>query len=161
MKFIKSYWFGVLIGLWMFLFITMVVLVLVAPHHDAKNRGFAFCTQDLVDGLAQCNNSSLCGLKAILKNTWCDVAIIAKGCGDWIKGEQPYPWSNYIFEPELKQNSYVDDAEVKEYLEQYPDTIAEMERLKQIRKDMEHAQNSEISDEKFSFQEQPAGMGLE
>ncbi|MBR4105916.1 MAG: hypothetical protein IKK52_01275 [Alphaproteobacteria bacterium] len=149
MNFIKHHWFGALLGLWMVLFIGLVGIVLAAPHYDAQNRGFAFCTQNLADNLADCERESLCSMQAVLDNTWCDIKIIAKSFTDWIDGKNPYPWSGYIFEPEQPRPSYFDDEEIKAYLKEYPDTLDEMERLKNLRKDMENAQDKDSSIEKF------------
>lgn len=149
MNFIKSHWFGMLIGLWMFLFIALVGIVIFAPHHDAKNRGFAFCTHNLADDLISCDKATLCTMNAILNNTWCDIKIICQSFNDWIDNKHPYPWSGYLFEPEQLHSSYFDEEEVKEYMQEYPDTLEEMVELKKLRKDMEDAQNKDITKERF------------
>ena len=141
MSFLKNYWFGTVVALVMFIFMLMFVLILIAPKQDAQNRGFVFCTQNLIDDLADCNRSIWCSSRAIAKNTWCDFKIIANGISLWTKGEQSTPWSNYIFEPEIPQNAFIDEEARKEYLEKYPDVRQEMETLHKLRKELENEQN--------------------
>ena len=60
---------------------------------------------------------------------------------DWTKGTQPTPWSNYIFEPDVS-SPFIDEKARSEYLKNYPDTKAEMERLHILRKDLENDQDT-------------------
>ena len=160
MNFIKSHWFGILICLWLVLFVAMMVVVLIAPHNDAKNRGFAFCTHNLINTLENCNRKIICSTKAITDNTVCDIKIITNSFYKWLKGDNRFPWSDYIFSPE-KSFSYIDEEERKEYLNEFPDTLEEMEKLKQLRKDMEDAQNEYISKEEIILPAEVTGMGFE
>ena len=160
MNFIKSHWFGLIIWLWLVLFAILTAIVLVSPHHDAKNRGFAYCTQNLVDDLNDCNQKISCSVKVILNNTICDIKIIYAGITAWIDGKQNTPWDNYIFTPELP-SSYIDEEERQEYLKEYPDTLAEMARLKILGKDLENVQDENINIEDFIDTPKASGVGLE
>ena len=141
MSFIKHHWFGLLTALPVVFFSLFLVLILFAPKQDAKGRGFVQCTQIMAEELLLCNKSPICTIRAILSNTACDITVIADGVVDWAKGNQPTPWSNYIFEPDVPA-SFVDEEAHSEYLKNYPDTKAEMERLHILRKDLENEQNT-------------------
>lgn len=141
MSFIKNYWFGLCLGLMMFVFMTMFILILIAPKQDVQNRGFVFCTQNLIDDLSDCERNLWCSSKAIVKNTWCDLKIIGKGFSLWLNKEQPAPWSNYIFEPETPQDAFIDEDARAEFLEQYPNVKQDMENLHLLRKELENEQN--------------------
>lgn len=145
MKFLKTHWFGILLSCWFLLLSLFVVIVILSPHHDAENRGFAYCTHGLIEKIGNCENAGLCVAGAILHNTWCDIGIIKQSFVDWLDDKHRYPWSGYIFKPELPvaQSAYFDENEIKEYMQEYPDTAQEMEKLKQLRKDMENARNEE------------------
>lgn len=154
MSFIRKHWFGFLIGCWFLLLSFFVAIILYAPHHDAKNRGFAYCTQELIEKIGNCENAGLCVAGAILHNTWCDIGIIKQSFVDWLDNKHPYPWSGYVFKPELPlaQSAYFDENEIREYMQKYPDTLQYMENLKQLRKDLENAQNKESSIENNSIE---------
>lgn len=149
MSFIKNYWFGIILGLMMFVFMLILILILIAPKQDAKNRGFVFCTQNLMDNLADCDRALWCSSKAVLRNTLCDFKIISTGLSLWAKGKQPRPWSNYIFEPEPVQNPFVDEEARAEYLKQYPNVKLEMENLHKLRKELENEQSLQTDTEKL------------
>ena len=150
MKFIKNYWFGGLIGFLLLCFVLLFILILIAPKQDAKNRGFVACTQEMIDNLLICDKKFSCSVKVILDNTICDVKVVGEGLINWVKHEQPYPWSNYIFEPETATNQYVDEEETTEYLAEFPETLKEMQILKKLNKELENEQNvPEISEGNF------------
>lgn len=149
MSSLKNYWFGTFITLVICVFVLMFFLILIAPKQDAKNRGFVFCTQNMIDNLADCNRTIWCSTKAIAKNTLCDLKTIGNGVSWWIKGKQPTPWSNYIFEPELMQNDFVDEEARQEYLDKYPDVRQEMETLHRLRKELENEQNLQTDPEEL------------
>lgn len=82
-----------------------IVLVL-SPKNDLKNRGFVACTKELVMNLGECKSGQFaCVLGSFYDDTECNSAVIFKGFANWLKGKQPAPWSNYIFEPMLIDNS--------------------------------------------------------
>ena len=125
---IKTHWFGLLIGLWLLAFIVMLVLIVVSPKHDLKNRGFTYCTQNLISDLQDCDRAIICSTKAVTLSTWCDIKIIAQGLKLWYKGEQATPWSNYIFEPETTRLfDDTNDEDLADYLKENPDTAAHIQ----------------------------------
>lgn len=140
MIWIKKYWFHVVAGLSAGIFGLLFVLILAAPKQDAQNRGFVACSQQLLQRLGQCDHRLWCSSKAVAANSRCDIAVIWHGICSWIDGKQPYPWSNYLYEPEL--SGWVDEEARQEYLKQYPDTKQEMEKLHQLRKELEDEQNA-------------------
>ncbi len=140
MKLIKNYWFGGLIGIFLTCFVLLFAVILIAPKQDAKGRGFVACTQKMIDNLFECDKAFWCSIGAISENTLCDIKIIGKGLVDWSNKKQPYPWSNYIFEPEINVNPYIDEKEHKEYLAEFPQTVQEMIKLKELNKELENEQ---------------------
>ena len=139
MSLIKRYWFGVVMGCLTSIFVVVLVLVIIAPKQDSKQRGFVKCTQNMVSQLIDCDKAVLCSMKAIVSNTLCDIKVINTGISKWLKGEQERPWSNYIFEPELPLASYFDKEEIDEYMKEYPDTKEQIKKLDKLRKDLENA----------------------
>ena len=140
MNFIRRYWFGLVTGLLVFLCFVLFILVLISPRQDAQKRGFIPCTENMAEEIMACeNNKVLCLLKAVLANSWCDIKVIGQGMSDWAKGNQPYPWSNYIFVPKIVQNE-----DVAEYLKNNPNIKAEMEQLKKLNEELENEENQEV-----------------
>ena len=147
MNFIKHYWFGSFIGLLLFCFVCVVVLILLAPKQDIQRRGFIPCTEKMIERLFDCDKKIWCSAKVIVRNSGCVFRVIGDGFSDWLKGKQPMPWSNYIFEPELFPEGFVDEEARQEYLSKYPDTKKEMERLHRLRKDIENENNKQLEAE--------------
>ncbi len=161
MAFIKHHWFGLCIGLFLIVFMLMLVLILLAPKQDAKSRGFIPCTEVMVDTLLTCDREVWCASRAVLQNSWCDIKVIGRGIKLWGQGKQPYPWSNYIFTPELPLTSFVDEEARQQYLKEYPNTKQEMERLHILRKELENEETNVQDNSELWQEEQPTGMGLE
>lgn len=149
MNLIKNYWFGICIGLVFAFFAFLITMIILSPKQDVQNRGFVYCTQNLIEELSFCDKKIGCSVKAIAENTWCDIKVVTTGFMDWKNDKQPLPWSNYIFEPELPIDRYVDEEEYKIYMEQNPNTKNEMNELEIFRKELENEQNNQIFDEKF------------
>lgn len=143
MSLIKHYWFSILMGLLIAVFMVMLILILIAPKQDARSRGFIPCTQSMVDQLIECERKLWCSGGAIVQNAWCDLKVIGAGFKDWTVGKQPRPWSNYIFKAELPLNSMVDEEARQDYLKQYPNVQQEMENLHKLRKELENEQNQQ------------------
>ena len=143
MYFIKRYWFGGLLITIIGCFLILFLLLVISPKQDDKNRGFIKCTQQMVDSLYDCERQVWCSIKAISNNTFCDFMVIREGFKLWLNDKQPTPWSNYIFVPELNDNSFFDEEIQKKYLEKNPDTQAEMMRLNKLRKDLEDEENNQ------------------
>ena len=148
MNFIKRYWFYGILFFIVCCFLLLFVLLIISPKQDAKNRGFISCTQDMVNDLVACDRAFWCSVKAIGGNTYCDIKIIVSGFDMWFDGKQKYPWSNYIFEPEINNESFFDEEARIEYLKNNPNVRAEMLRLDKLRKDLENEENNQtISEE--------------
>lgn len=141
MKIKKNDWFLYLLLIFFCLFFVFVLIILISPHHDVKNRGLSFCTQNLINDLEDCSHKFACSANALWQNTKCDISIIIQGFENWIQDKQPNPWCNYIFEPELPLDSYFDKEEIEEYMKEYPDTKEQIKKLNKLRKDLENAQN--------------------
>lgn len=165
MKFIKLHWFELLIGVWLMGFALLLTLILLAPKHDLKNRGFTYCTQVLISDLQECDRAFFCSSKAVAQSTWCDIKIVAQGLKLWHDGKQPYPWSNYIFTPETVNSVLFDDIEDEEiaaYLKANPDSTDKIQEFIKLRKDLDNVEKEKSRQHtKISPQNSTSGMGLE
>ncbi|MBQ8677091.1 MAG: hypothetical protein IJ529_01320 [Alphaproteobacteria bacterium] len=144
MNFIKQHWFGGLVGVVTVFFVLLIILVAISPKYDAQNRGFVYCTGELIEQINDCERTLFCSTKAIVKSTVCDISIVAQGFSRWLAGRQPYPWSNYLFTPEPPVLS-LDNPDVQsweEYSANHPDDVVELEKLKQLRKDLDYVETS-------------------
>lgn len=149
MQFIKSHWFGLLTAILIFCFLVLFILVLLSPRQDARKRGFIPCTEAMAAQMMDCSNekSHTCMLKSILGNSWCQIKVIGYGFKQWLKKEQPLPWSNYIFIPEQTElDENFDETARQEYFENNPDAVAEMLELKQLNEELENEQDRQQYD---------------
>ncbi len=98
---IREYWFGGLLGLFMLLFILLVVIVACAPHNDEKGRGFSGCTYDMVYELnIYGGQKKVWGVVGAIFNSYvCYVKVMRDGFHNFVDGKQATPWENYFFEP--------------------------------------------------------------
>ncbi len=104
-KFFKWLYVSFLAILVIYVIYFMIVLVL-SPKNDFKNRGFVACTKELVMNLGECESGQIgCVLGSFYDDTKCNSKVIFKGFANWLKGKQSAPWSNYIFEPEFQNMS--------------------------------------------------------
>lgn len=78
--------------------------------------------------LYDCRGRSFCMLGAILENSRCDAAVVLTGLGDWVKGKQPSPWSNYFFTPDLEPEEEL-APEVQEFYQDNPNLRRDMKQL--------------------------------
>lgn len=101
-KFLAKHWFGVLVSLIVVVFFCFVLVVGLAPHNDAKFRGFTPCTLAMAEELNDISSSPKMGqvMIAINKGYWCYALVMFEGAKNWLNGRQDTPWANYIFEPE-------------------------------------------------------------
>ena len=149
MNFIKRYWFVGLLGLIVCCFLLLFILLILSPKRDDKERGFVKCTYEMIDDLVACDRDIWCSVKSIANNTWCNVKVVAKGVELWLDDKQEYPWSNYIFVPEIKDEVFFDEEARAEYLKDNPNVKEEMRRLDKLRKDMENEENKQAVDEEM------------
>ena len=139
MRFIRQHWFGIITGTVIFCFLVMFILVLISPRQDVRKRGFIPCTEAMAEQMLSCSENKLgCMFKAVLKNSWCDLNVIGRGFVLWAKGDQDWPWSNYIFIPELPQDEFFDKEAQAEYFKNNPGTVAEMQQLKELNEQLEN-----------------------
>ena len=143
MSFIRRYWFALCMGIFLACFACVFVIILMAPKQDIKKRGFIPCSENMIEELLDCNKNIWCSTKAIIHNNICVLNVIGLGIKNWINHEQAAPWSNYIFEPELYPEGFVDEEARKQYLAEHPNTKKEMEQLHLLRKDMEDENNEQ------------------
>ena len=78
------------------------LVVVMSPHSDGQMRGFAPCTYELAINLShQGGQSKVWGVAgAVTKANLCYIGVIRNGVELWVKGKQPTPWANYMYEPE-------------------------------------------------------------
>ena len=144
MDFINKHWFGLLTGFIIFIFGVLFILVLLSPRQDVQRRGFIPCTEIMAEKMLSCeNNKVFCLLSAVVQNSWCDIKVVGTGIQKWINGQQATPWENYIFVPEIPSDEIFDSEARTEYLRKTPDIRAEMQRLHELNKELEDAENKE------------------
>lgn len=108
-KFIKNYWFELLLGLCVILFLLFSVVITMAPHNDEKGRGFTKCTSHMAFELQQTEKLSVLQIaKMVSKGYWCYASVMGDGVHLFIQNKQPTPWSNYLFYEERTDKK--DDA---------------------------------------------------
>ena len=111
-KFIKTYWFGLFIGLILLFFLLFTTIIAVAPHADAKMRGFTPCTYQMAIKFSEQHKPTTKDVFAtILSGYGCYFKVMVDGCKSFIHGQQTTPWENYFFEPELIMDEEDDDPE--------------------------------------------------
>jgi hypothetical protein len=138
---LKNHWFGALMTLITLVYATVIILIALAPRQDRQERGFIPCTKQMMTRLLACEkNRSLCMSKVIVQNHLCDWGVVAKGLTRWIQGEQARPWSNYLFEPDLRKDPDFERenaALLEEYYQNNPDVEVQMHRLNDAREQLE------------------------
>ena len=142
--FMKEYWFGFFISLILLFGFLFFLLVLVSPRYDLQKRGFIPCTETMAKNIMNCPEEKkfLCGIKAVLKNSWCDLGVIKQGFSLWFDGKQKTPWDNYIFEPVLPEDAFFEND---------VDRNMNMEQIKKLNEFMEMKdikQNKDVLNEK-------------
>ena len=136
-NFVKIHWFGLSISLLGLLYLMFFTLIAFSPRQDKLERGFIPCTKAMMTQMLDCpKNKAVCFSKAILKSTVCDAGIIAEGFENWLNREQPTPWANYLFEPELDEPAER-HPELDEFYEQNKNIHEDMQRLEKARLELE------------------------
>ncbi len=135
-KFIKKYWFAIIMAVCCILYLAVFLLVLFSPKTDKLNRGFIPCTTEMARSiLEERENGSFELVKIIIKNTYCDAKVVGNGLVKWLKGEQSSPWANYLFEPVPLFEE--ENAELAEFYKENPDIEKDMEVLNKKRMELE------------------------
>ena len=136
MRFLRQYWFSLLMSVFLLCAIAYFAVVFVSPRYDMQHRGFVPCTKQLATNVEACGQGKvLCILGTIGTDNLCNLKVIAKGFKNWLAGEQNAPWSNYIFTPELPQNPSPDEEETEEVYTIDQDLLQDMEKLKKLNKE--------------------------
>jgi len=111
-NFIKNYWFEFLLGLCVVLFLLFSVVVGIAPHNDARGRGFTKCTSEMAFVLQQTDKLSVMrAAKMVGEGYWCYALVMKEGIELFVKGKQKTPWSNYLFDEERFDAKEGDEGE--------------------------------------------------
>lgn len=134
MNFIRHHWFGLIISLGFAFFMAVFFLVLIAPNQDEQKRGFVPCSETMVDKVQHCAGQKLCVLQAVCANTFCNIKVIGRGWQQWWQGQQPTPWSNYIFVPQLPQRYFDDESN---YYAPEHEVRAQMQNLQKLNEKLE------------------------
>lgn len=110
------------------------IMLFAAPRQDALERGFIPCTKKLVIDMSACEKGRIsCPLKHLVQDMKCNVTVVLDGFGGWIKGEQPTPWTNYLFEPKAL-------AEIDEELPYPGNVVKDMNDIEKQRRFIEKKQ---------------------
>lgn len=139
MRWLKEYWFSLLMSTFLLLAALYFILLFISPRYDLQRRGFIPCTERLAEAVADCRENKIaCTMGAIWDNNLCDLGVIYNGLRDWVGGKQKYPWSNYLFEPELLSDRRdSDNPEVEEFYRQNPNLAEEMAKLKKLNEEQD------------------------
>ena len=121
-KFLRNYGFFLFLGILVLLFLSCITLISLAPHNDAKMRGFTPCSYQMVGKLTTDDNLKYSDVFFIMAEGYgCYFKVMGEGIALFYKGEQPTPWANYLFEEEtfdiddepfdadLEQNNLLND----------------------------------------------------
>jgi hypothetical protein len=108
-------WFAPAVGFTIIIFAMIFLVVFLSPREDELNRGFIPCTNKLAEDMSECDNT-LCIFKAVVNDNICNFKVIGEGFSLWFKKEQPYPWSNYIFTPQIDEEQLKAKQEMQELL---------------------------------------------
>ena len=164
MKFIKEHWFGILISTLMSIFVIVFLLVAIAPHTDAKKRGFVPCTEEITSKIALCNKyKAFCLLNTIFKGNLCYTSVITQGIINFATNKQKTPWENYIFIPEDEDalsDIYPNEEEMTKILQEHPELLESFAVIQEKNKELMQKiaeQEKEINDEQTN--REPAEMG--
>ena len=137
-KFLKKYWFTMLITLLVSAYLMVFLFVLFSPKEDDLERGFIPCTKQMSEKIFKSEEQSTLKLvKIILENTYCDTKVVAKGFVNWLEGKQETPWASYLFEPVLEKNKIEEDEELLKFYQENPYLSEDMEKLDKERKLLE------------------------
>lgn len=89
-----------LLGLFMAFVVYLCIMLFISPRQDKLQRGFIPCTARLVEQFSLCEQGQIgCVASALWQDTKCNAAVILEGLGAWVRGQQPTPWANYLYEP--------------------------------------------------------------
>ena len=129
-KFVRLHWFGLLLSIFVVLFMLFMAVIAVAPHNDAKMRGFTPCTYQMAQELSRDTSHKMMRIFKIVNNGYfCYFQVISEGAKQFALGKQKTPWENYLFKAEsfeeipeegepfsddLLKANVLDDKEVKE-----------------------------------------------
>lgn len=131
MRFLKNHWFGFILSILVIIYMVVFILVLVAPKQDAEKRGFVKCTYQMVENAQLCGGkANFCMLKAIIKNSFCNVETVSDGFIFWVKGEQKTPWANYFFDTPIDADD-ISAKQLEEFYAENPNLVKNMEILRQ------------------------------
>lgn len=126
-KFLKQFWFEVILAFVILVFLVFMAIIIAAPHNDAKMRGFAPCTYEMAFRInyGNTNNPHLAEkgqthpkvvdvLSIITIGYVCYLKVIKDGFYQYLENQQPTPWANYFFTPEILSEN---DADVEPFSE--------------------------------------------
>lgn len=143
MKFIKHHWFNILMVLFILVSMGQTLLVAFSPREDKQNRGFIPCTKQLSMQLIECQSGAWCVIKAVMKNSGCDLKVIGQGLSLWVKGEQSTPWSNYLYQPDLSHLENNLNENSKLFYKENPNYLEDFEQVKQEHQKLEESNSNE------------------
>lgn len=120
----------------------MTLMLFIAPKVDMQKRGFIPCTEQLVSSVSICKKGSVgCPLKYLWQDMKCNTFVILDGFGAWMRGKQPTPWANYLFEPETIYNNDYDGDIVADMA----DLEAQSQFIQGKKAELEEAKNRNLN----------------
>ncbi|MBR6355815.1 MAG: hypothetical protein IKR92_03065 [Alphaproteobacteria bacterium] len=136
--------FWTMFGVLFFGVVYLTVVMYLSPRQDMQERGFIPCTKQLVIALQDCPTGKLgCPFKLLAEDMACNIGVVGTGAANWVKGKQPTPWANYLFEPQLSEADDV-SAENKQSAEM--DALKAQSRfVEQKLKELEEAKHRQLN----------------
>lgn len=136
--------FWTVFGVLFFGVVYLTVVMYLSPRQDMQERGFIPCTKQLVVALQDCPAGKLgCPFKLLAKDMACNIGVVGTGAVAWVKGKQPTPWANYLFEPQLSEADDAFVAPIKQSKEM--DTLkAQSQFVEQKLRELEEAKHRQL-----------------
>ncbi|MBR1757083.1 MAG: hypothetical protein IJ738_05935 [Alphaproteobacteria bacterium] len=125
----------------------LTTVMYLSPRQDADERGFIACTKELVLDLQTCRAGSIgCPFKFLMRDTGCNINVVFTGAAAWIKGNQPTPWANYLFEPKLYNDTAQDNEMpgVAEARKEMSDLAGKSLFIERKQQELEEAKNRQL-----------------
>ncbi len=125
-RFLRRFWFELILAFVVLVFLVFAAVIIAAPHNDAKMRGFTPCTYEMAFRISSgdMNDSHLTMgqnrpkvtevLSMITTGYLCYLKVFRDGFKQYLKNQQPTPWANYLFTPEVFDE---DNTEVEPFSE--------------------------------------------
>ena len=111
-KAFREHWFGLILSVMVLVCACFVLVDAIAPHGDAKMRGFTPCTYTMATELGQTGEAVkvIEVMKIVGRGFFCYGKVMKEGMSLFWHGKQKTPWANYLFEPEVVKDDFAGEV---------------------------------------------------